>query len=100
MAKNTRGPVIIDPLSVPNVEMHTAADTNTTPAVPTTAAAPPAATSLLPAIADSGTTRVYANVAARYSTATAAVPSTNARGRLRCGSETSPDTNPTSDQPS
>ena len=45
MAKNTRGFVRIDPLSVPSVESITVIATNVTPAGPTTRSATSAATS-------------------------------------------------------
>ena len=50
IAKKIRGPVIIEPLRVPNAEIITAIDTSLTPVSPTTRKAVSAATSLEPAI--------------------------------------------------
>src|SRR5262245_9351827 len=100
IAKNTRGPTSIVPLNAPHAETATMIETTVTPTPPKTALMLSAATRGDFASASIGSMYKYATLAARYITAIATVPSTMARGSVRCGSLTSPATNDTSPTPS
>src|SRR5947207_4150097 len=87
-----RGQVKMNPLFVPNVEMMTAIEMNTAPAVPIIFTAVSESTSCECAATSIGKTYDTAQLMRMYMRMTISVPMARERGRFRWGSMTSPAT--------